>query len=258
MTQTTESPGFPGLFSTLVRTFDNMPQIMLARMSTELIAHDPGGMTAEILQLIAENLDADSLVAFEAAFGPSLMSTAMQSAPTSVQSSYASAGTPSPMDQSYYWVQQGNSIPAITSWAGYDVYLQFYTSGAGDTPASALGKTNAYLNIRVSQKGGVEILIGVGVAVIIALFPDDFKAAGDWIKSQAQAAAEALQNYLTSLGNTAIIPSQFVPEFPGGGFPGGGSDIPPDSTVPGNPEASGGSDQGCVRLETGETIGNCP
>jgi hypothetical protein len=148
-----------------------MDQFMLARLSTELYAHDVNGYTPSILAYAAEKLSGYNLRRLEAQFGPALMASAMEYAPAATLAAY-NAITPWVNPLSETWWQSGAGA-GVTDSLGqaylYDVFLESYTAGAGGATNPALKDAQRYLTARVKFVQEL-IVIGVIVGIVVGVF----------------------------------------------------------------------------------------
>jgi len=158
-----------------------MDNVMLARLSTELKAHDTQGDTPLILEYAARQLSAANLHRLEAAFGPSLVGSALAYAPAAVQASYADTPNIAPLFLSAYWWALGNTS---TDNSGqlylYDIFLDSYTASAGGPPVNALKDTSRYMNVVVKNSVVVEVIV-VTAAIFAILDSPSAKAVYDAI-----------------------------------------------------------------------------
>lgn len=118
---------------------------ILARLSTELLALDHSGYTAQILESAAKKASAANLRLLQSAFGNTLMAPAMKYAPAAIQAQYNAlpALAPFPLSANYYALK--GTVSPFTNAESYiiDVLAETYTFGS-DSVAVALQKTSLY------------------------------------------------------------------------------------------------------------------
>lgn len=218
----------------------NMNWTMLARLSTELAAHDASNLyRPQIYTVAAQKLTAPALAWMRSAFGSVLDIYIADYAPAAVYTAYLRITPYPPLYLSTNWWLTKKLAPEVfpSTMSYYDILLNQYTL-AGDTTQSALHKTMIYTQRR--QKAGVVEVVGtVGAVLGIIQFFDpnawaDIKQiSNDW--------------YVAIKGAYPIVWPLPVTSPPdgsvGGGYPGG---LPPpimpvpDTTggVPGDPNTS--------------------
>ena len=116
----------------------HMDDFMLARFSTELIAHDPNYVDIPaIFKLAAVALDVNNLLRMAAAFGPSFMATyAVPYMTAQVRPNYEElVSSVTPLLQSHWWALKGGVLPDQPT-AG--------TGGATGTTNGVMGDLYAY------------------------------------------------------------------------------------------------------------------
>jgi hypothetical protein len=141
-----------------------MDNLMIARLSTELAAHDVAGYSYSVMAYAGERLSAANLHRIAAAFGPGLFSTAVAYMPAATLAAYnASAATP-PLFLSAYWSALNPAAAAASPATGdlwlYDLLLDEYTAGAGGSTTAALGAVSRYVNAKINNVILVAISLG--------------------------------------------------------------------------------------------------
>jgi hypothetical protein len=145
--------------------------VMLARLSAELAAHDTAGDTHWILAYaIVRGVSVANLKRLHAAFGDTLMAGVLSYMTPAVLAAYNSPSpTVTPMQFSQNAVIHGlPGLPAYSQIYTYDLYLDQYFSTT-DTPTMALRKAVVYLQVRVKLTVVDVIIITGAVASIISL-----------------------------------------------------------------------------------------
>jgi hypothetical protein len=151
-----------------------MTNMMLARLTTLLAAHDAVGYTPTILAYAAEKGTAANLQRLASAFGTAKIATALPYATATVQSAYKKLPVLAALPYSENWWALGlgkgvtDSPGDLYLWA---VFLDSYTAGAGGSAVPSLAETSRYMTYRVKN---VVIVIIVAVAGTLAAVNDFF------------------------------------------------------------------------------------
>lgn len=171
--------------ASLNAVFTSLPDMELARFSTELASNDSGGLTPAILDTLAGQLNATQLVRLASAFGPTKVGSAVAVAPSAVQAAYASTTPASPLPLSaYFYSQRAVALPAAQP--AYDLYLNFRMQSGIPDSATAL---RSVATLSASLKNPiVDFVATVGGLIAIAQFidpnlRDDVIAAANWVNS---------------------------------------------------------------------------
>jgi hypothetical protein len=138
-----------------------MDDYMLARLSTELKAHDTSGLTPYILATAAEKVSAANLHRLAASFGPAPIAAALNFAPAAVKMAYGSTTlAPTPQPLSAYWWSLGKGAGVVDSsdMYLYDLVLDSYTAGAGGPTTSAVQDATRYFNRKI-KVGAVDVIV---------------------------------------------------------------------------------------------------
>lgn len=170
-----------------------MDQFMLARLSTELYAHDASNYTPSILAYAAEKLSGLNLRRLEASFGPALMASAMEYAPAATLAAY-NTYSPWANPLSETWWQSGAGA-GVTDSPGqlylYDVFLDSYTAGAGGSTNPAIKDMERYMGARVKFVQEVIVVSAIlgAVAAVFAILDSPTAqqlatSIGDWVSLQ--------------------------------------------------------------------------
>jgi hypothetical protein len=149
-----------------------MDQFMLARLSTELYAHDASHYTPSILAYAAEKISGLNLRRLEASFGPALMASAMAYAPAATLAAYNSY-SPWVNPLSETWWQSGAGA-GVTDSPGqlymYDLFLDSYTAGAGGPPNPAIKDAQRYITARVKNLVAIVAVVAAITTTVAAIF----------------------------------------------------------------------------------------
>ena len=131
---------------------------VLSRLSTELLALDRSGYTAEILKSAAQKASAANLRVLQSAFGNTLMAAAMPYAPAAIIAQYNALPVLAPLPLSANYYELKGTVSPFTGSQSYiiDVLAETYTLGS-DSMAVALQKTSLY-TATVTGAGPLNVL----------------------------------------------------------------------------------------------------
>lgn len=201
-----------------------MDSMMLARLSTELLALDHGGYTGQALIGAAKKLSVANLRRLTSAFGPTLMAQALPYAQPTVRVQYEALAAlpPAPMS-SYGYTQKHLAIPALPNASIYDTFLLAWSQGH-EAVQTSIHRAIAYNQMKVKNVVVDVIAVSAGVVAIVqafdpTFFQDAVKAVKTWWNS-------------TTTAPTASIPTLIQPDPAFSPLPPPQDDLP--SVSPGN------------------------
>lgn len=208
--------------STILANFENSPNLdamvsgmddmMLARLSTELVAHQHpsayGDYTTYVLvDIMMNRLSAANLHRMAAVFGPNYfwgMQWLYPARPDMV-AAYNALPAPVPYPLGQWWVSQGNALPIFGDLYLYDLFLDYYTASAGGDPAVAAQQMARYVRRKIN--GGLYDFVVGGAAILGLYFA--MEANPDWQTAAAQLEADVKLCY-ESIGDCAVDGADFI------------------------------------------------
>jgi hypothetical protein len=204
--------------------FTNMPDVALARLSTELAFNDTGGWTYYILQIAAERLgvaNCKRLIRAFGIFGAQGTQQVWPYIPAAVSGSCLNTSLGAAIGASHYWASQGQGTVGQTDPA-YDVYLDVITQGNGDPSAAevrasqfvfgATGIRPIWLEIKESP-----ILVAIAIAIAAEACSETrcLEAGANWLSSYLQGNGQTFPiNWYPTMFPTPQVPNIAQPTPP--------------------------------------------
>jgi hypothetical protein len=153
-------------------------------MSSELLALDHSGYTAEILKSAAQRVSAADLRMLQSAFGPTLMAAALPYAPAATLAAYNALPAQAPLPFSAYYYSLKGTVSPLTNSSSYlmDLIIEFYTQSA-DGISVSVHKAQMYSMV-ITGSGTLEIYVLPPTAVQssavtrVEVLPDGVPAPG--------------------------------------------------------------------------------